>query len=97
MVVGVNRFAIDDEPLQKLEKVDLSVGEDQERRLREIKKKRDGKLVEKCLDELAKAAEDESVNLIPFILEAVKAYASLGEICGVMRKVFGEYRPPSVL
>ena len=42
---------------------------------------------------LEAACKDESVNLMPVILEAVKAYATLGEVCGVMRKVFGEYQP----
>ena len=45
-----------------------------------------------CLSRLKDAAQDEDVNLMPVILEAVKAYASLGEMCGVMREVFGEYQ-----
>jgi methylmalonyl-CoA mutase N-terminal domain/subunit len=45
---------------------------------------------------LRKAAEQENVNLMPLILEAVKEYATLGEICGVLREVFGEYKPPSI-
>jgi methylmalonyl-CoA mutase N-terminal domain/subunit len=47
--------------------------------------------VEKCLAEL-KAAARTDANLMPYILDAVKAYATLGEICGVLREVFGEYQ-----
>ena len=56
-----------------------------------MKAKRDNAAVKAALTGLEKACEDENENLMPHILKAVKTYATLGEICGVMRKVFGEY------
>lgn len=61
--------------------------------LREVKRNRDDQEVKETLKRLKEAAKDEKVNLIPPILEAVKAYATVGEICDVLRGVFGEYRP----
>jgi len=63
--------------------------------LTKIKKERDNAQVQATLKRLREAARDESVNLLPPILEAVKAYASVGEICHVLREVFGEYQPPA--
>jgi len=56
-----------------------------------MKAKRDNAAVQKALTDLKTACEDENENLMPHILNAVRTYATLGEICGVMRKVFGEY------
>ena len=66
--------------------------ERQIKNLREVKGKRDNQAVKRALAHLKEAAEDEEVNLISPILEAVKSYASIGEVCGVLREVFGEYR-----
>ena len=60
--------------------------------LREVKQSRDNQGVEKTLKRLKEVAKDERINLIPVILEAVKGYATVGEICGVLREVFGEYK-----
>ena len=60
-------------------------------KLNAIRKKRDNALVKKTLRAVAEAAADEKVNVIPPTIEAVKAYASIGEICGVLRKTLGEY------
>jgi len=68
------------------------VGERQVAKLAALKAKRDNEAVKNALAALKKAAEG-SDNLMPLILAAVKAYASLGEICDVLRNVFGEYRP----
>ena len=73
------------------EKIDASVGIAQCERLAAMKAKRDNAAVEKALADLKAACEDENENLMPHILNAVRTYATLGEICGVMRKVFGEY------
>jgi methylmalonyl-coA mutase len=56
-----------------------------------MKAKRDNAAVEAALADLKKACNDENENLMPHILAAVKTYATLGEICNVMREVFGEY------
>ncbi|MBR1697220.1 MAG: methylmalonyl-CoA mutase family protein [Anaerovibrio sp.] len=90
-IVGVNKFQIEEEPPKGLLKVDASVGVAQCKRLAEMKAKRDNDAVKAALADLKKACQDENENLMPHILNAVRTYATLGEICGVMREVFGEY------
>ncbi|TCS80553.1 acyl-CoA mutase large subunit family protein [Pectinatus cerevisiiphilus] len=90
-IVGVNKFQIKEEPVKGLLRVDASVGERQKRKLAEMKAKRDNDAVKKTLADLETACKDANENLMPHILNAVRTYATLGEICGVMRKVFGEY------
>lgn len=91
-MVGVNEYTIEGEEVPvKLLRIDPKVEEDQVARLREVRRTRDNRRVKEVLDELhAAAGRDE--NLMPIIIEAVKAYATLGEICDVLRKVYGEYR-----
>ncbi len=91
VIVGVNKFQMEEEPPKGLLKVDASVGVKQCEKLHAMKAKRDNAAVQAALAELEKACADETVNLMPVILAAVETYATLGEICGVMRKVFGEY------
>lgn len=91
VIVGVNKFQVEEEPVKGLLKVDASVGEKQKQKLAQVKAKRDNAAVKKALADLETACKDESENVMPHILAAVKTYATLGEICGVMRKVFGEY------
>ena len=92
IIVGVNKYQKEnEEPPKDLLKVDASVGEKQKKKLAEVKAKRDNAAVKSALEALKKACEDEKENLMPHILTAVKTYATLGEICGVMRSVFGEY------
>lgn len=91
VIVGVNKFQIEEKPVEGLLRVDSSVGELQKKKLADLRAKRDNGAVQDKLAALEKACQDDSVNLMPLILDAVKAYATLGEICGVMRKVFGEY------
>jgi len=92
VVIGVNRFTEAGEQPVELLKVDPAVGERQINRLKEVRRRRDQRRVAETLQQLRKAAQS-SDNLMPYILEAVKAYATMGEICGVLREVFGEYRP----
>ncbi len=91
VIVGVNKFQIEEKPVEGLLRVDSSVGELQKQKLAELRAKRDNAAVRDKLALLEEAAGDEDKNLMPFILDAVKVYATLGEICGVLRKVFGEY------
>jgi len=91
VIVGVNQFQIEEKPVEGLLRVDASVGELQKKKLVELRARRDNAAVQTKLAALEAGCQDESVNLMPLILDAVKAYATLGEICGVMRKVFGEY------
>lgn len=97
IIVGVNKFTQEEEAPKNLLRVDGSVGKLQAEKIAALKARRDNAKVEETLVALEKACADESVNLMPFILEAVEAYATEGEICGVMRKVFGEYKPHTAL
>ena len=92
VIVGVNKFQIEEKPVEGLLRIDNSVRELQKKKLADLRAKRDNAAVEKALSALEAACADENVNLMPLILDAVKTYATLGEICGVMRKVFGEYQ-----
>ncbi len=89
-VVGVNKFRGEDNEEPELLKIDIRVQEDQVEFLNTIRKQRDEDKVQKSLEKL-KAAAESSDNLMPFIIEAVRTYASVGEICNTMRTVFGEY------
>ncbi|MCH4890715.1 methylmalonyl-CoA mutase [Acidaminobacter sp. JC074] len=91
IVVGMNKFQIEEEAPKDLLKVDPAVGEMQKQKLVDLRAKRDNAVVEAKLTELRAACEGTD-NVMPVIIEAVKAYATLGEICGVMREVFGEYQ-----
>lgn len=91
IVVGMNKFQIDEEAPKDLLKVDPAVGEMQKQKLVDLRAKRDNAVVEEKLATLRAACEGTD-NVMPVIIEAVKAYATLGEICGVMREVFGEYQ-----
>lgn len=91
IVVGMNKYQIEEEAPKGLLRVDPSVGEMQKANITKLKASRDNSRVDAALSELKKACEGTE-NVMPFILEAVRSYATLGEICGVMREVFGEYQ-----
>jgi methylmalonyl-CoA mutase N-terminal domain/subunit len=91
IVVGMNKYQIEEEAPKGLLRVDLSVGENQKAALAALKAKRDNTKVEEALVTLKKVCEGTE-NVMPYILDAVRQYATLGEICGVMREVFGEYQ-----
>ncbi len=97
IIVGVNKFQIEEKPVEGLLRVDASVGELQKKKLAKLRAERDNAAVKAALAKLETACVDESVNLMPFIMDAVKTYATLGEICNVMRKVFGEYQAQATL
>ena len=92
VLVGVNKFQVHEPPLKGLLKVDPKVREVQMKRLAELRASRDQKGVEASLKELKKMAQGNG-NLMAPILEGVQAYCTLGEICDVLRGVFGEYEP----
>lgn len=96
IVVGMNKFQIEEKPAEGLLRVNPAVGGAQIQRLTALKKSRDNVAVQNKLDELRKAAQSEA-NLMPYILDAVRVYTSEGEICNVLRDVFGEYRPVEIL
>lgn len=90
VIVGVNKFQTEAVPPKDLLRVDPRVRENQIRRLAEIKSFRDSSVVEKTLKNL-KTVASGSENLMPTILDAVRSRITLGEICGVLREVFGEH------
>ena len=69
----------------------------QTKKLDKVKRNRNNNLVKQKLQALKNGAKQSNVNLMPLILEAVKTYASIGEICNVLREEFGEYRESIVL
>lgn len=91
-VIGVNKFK-DSKKLaeQDVLTADLSVGERQIARLEKMKAARDNEAVKAALEKLREAAKGTE-NLMPYLIDAVKTYATLGEICGVLREEFGEYK-----
>ena len=91
IIVGVNKFQVEEEPPKGLLRVDPKVGVRQKGKIDALKEKRDNKKVKESLEKLRKAC-DGNENIMPFILDAVECYATLGEICGVMRDEFGEYK-----
>ncbi len=93
IVVGVNKFKIEEDPPKGLLKVDPSVGKLQEEKIKQLKATRDNLQVSKALQELKKCAETDK-NLMPPIIKCVRAYCTLGEICDALRAVFGEYKAP---
>jgi methylmalonyl-CoA mutase N-terminal domain/subunit len=90
VVVGVNRFTSEETPRLRLLRVDEAVAARQSASLRAVRARRDGAAVERAVAVVAEAARGRD-NLMPPILAAVRAYASVGEICGALRAVFGEY------
>ncbi len=91
IIVGMNEFTTEEEMQADLLKVDEKLEQEQVERLQTIRSKRDQSLVDEKLSALKQAAEQPNENLMPYILESVKAYATVGEICNTMRDVFGEY------
>jgi methylmalonyl-CoA mutase N-terminal domain/subunit len=96
IVVGVNEFLTEEEIPIKILQIDPKIERKLVERLQQIKRSRNKAKANEALDNLRKAAESENTNLMPFMARAVKEYATLGEICGVLREVFGEYKPSTI-
>jgi len=90
LVVGVNAFQSEDQPIELLQ-IDQAAEEHQVKKLAALRARRDNGRVRKALDALRRAAEGTE-NTMPLILDAVRAYATLGEICDALREVFGSYQ-----
>jgi len=95
-IVGVNDFAVEEAHKPDLLKVDPHGQEAQAQRVRALKARRDPARVAALLESLEEAARDDT-NLMPPILQCVEEYVTLGEICGRLRQVFGEYREVTAL
>ena len=91
IIVGVNEFTTDEDEEVDIEEVSDEEVERQQDRLENIREERDDEAVEAKLDALREAARGDE-NLMPYIIDAVKVYATTGEICDAMRDVFGEYK-----
>jgi len=96
IVVGVNEY-VAEEPLSiPLLKLDPEGESRQRARLARLRGERDNRLCQQCLSNLRRAAEGTD-NLMPYLLDAVRSHGTLGEICDVLREVFGEYREPVII
>src|SRR5690606_16222839 len=95
VIVGVNKYQVDEEPPVPILKVSDEVQRRQIERLREVKRTRHQRRVRETLRDLAAAAH-RGDNIMPPLVDAVRAYATQGEICDTLREVFGEYREQAV-
>ena len=91
IIVGVNQFQSEEEPMKDLLKVNPEIEKRQVEKLSAVKKKRNNQEVQKNLNHLKEIASSEQ-NVMPAILDCVRSYATLGEICDQLRAVFGEYK-----
>jgi len=96
VVVGVNAFRMEVEDPYEILYIDESAATEQIASLNKIRAERDQQKVQDALQALRKAATDESVNTMPFIIDAVKVYATVGEISDALREVFGTYQEPAL-
>ncbi|EEG77373.1 methylmalonyl-CoA mutase, N-terminal domain/subunit [Dethiobacter alkaliphilus AHT 1] len=96
VVIGVNKFITEAEAPKDLLKVNPAVADSQVDKLKKLQENRDQRQVAEALRNLRSVAQS-SDNIMPAIIEAVKVYATLGEICGILREVFGEYQQQVML
>jgi len=94
IVVGVNQFVSEEKHPIEILTIDESVARHQRQKLTELREKRDKARVQAALEALGSAAATDQ-NLMPYVLEGVRAYATLGEMCDVLRRVFGTYEEPA--
>jgi methylmalonyl-CoA mutase, N-terminal domain len=96
VIVGVNRYGLEDEPEVEILRIDPALEEEQVERVRGLRAKRDSAVVEASLAKLKEAAATEDVNLMPLLVEAARAYATLGEMCDALREVWGVWKETPV-
>jgi methylmalonyl-CoA mutase N-terminal domain/subunit len=96
VVVGVNKFATEEERIPETLEIGVETERKQVQRLRKLKKERDNQRVSQMLDRVRSVAKSDE-NIMPVMIDAVKAYATVGEISDALREAFGEYREPSIL
>ncbi len=90
--VGINKYTMEEPPPTNLLKVDMSVGEVEAAKLKKLRAERDAAKWKAALDHLREVSQSDQ-NVMPAVIEAVKARATVGEICDVWRSIYGEYRP----
>jgi len=96
VIVGVNRFQDPDEQPLEILKIDPSLEDKQVERVRALRRRRDAAVAERALDRLRRDAAQEDVNLMPAIIEASRAYVTMGEMCDALREVWGTWRETPV-
>ncbi len=96
IIVGVNAFTLEREPVPEILQINPELEERQKAKVAKVRAERAAKPVADALERVERTARDGG-NLMPAILDAVRAYATLGEISDAMRRVFGEYRPGAML
>jgi methylmalonyl-CoA mutase N-terminal domain/subunit len=96
VVVGVNRFQIDEEPPVNVLRIDPALEQEQIERVRALRERRDAQAVSSSLNKLKQAATTDE-NLLPRILDCVESYATIGEISNTLREIWGEYREMSTI
>ncbi len=96
VIVGVNKFESKEEPATELLEISAETEKRQVARLKKLKQERDNHQVGKVLDRVCDVARSDE-NIMPVLIEAVEAYATIGEISDALRYIFGEYREPSII
>lgn len=91
VIVGLNKFSIKEDAPKNLLRVDRRIQQEQIKRIEDLKSRRDNNEVKKSLEKLKIACQGND-SLMPYIVASVRVYATLGEICNIMRDVFGEYK-----
>ncbi|TSA53078.1 MAG: methylmalonyl-CoA mutase, partial [Planctomycetaceae bacterium] len=86
------KYTMEEPPPTGLLKVDMSLGEIEAAKLKKLRAERDNAAWQKALDKLREVSKTDE-NVMPAVIEAVKAKATVGEVCDVWRELFGEYRP----
>jgi methylmalonyl-CoA mutase N-terminal domain/subunit len=95
IMVGMNKYVTDARHSIPLLEIDEKIGEEQIKRLQDVRRKRDNRATKKSLDDIKNACK-KGTNVMPFCIEAVKNLATQQEICDVYREVYGEYRDPGL-
>ncbi|MGD2250998.1 MAG: methylmalonyl-CoA mutase family protein [Candidatus Methanofastidiosia archaeon] len=95
-VVGVNKYCTKEEAAIPILTVDPELEERQINNLKKLRSKRDNAKVDKALQDIETAAEAGDKNMMPYFMEAARHYATLGEICQVLRDIYGEYKEPAI-
>jgi methylmalonyl-CoA mutase N-terminal domain/subunit len=96
IIVGVNKYVSGDRPQIRLHKVTGKSEKEQLRRIESFKKKRDKAKLNRALEDLSSVLGNPETNVMPFIINAVEAHATTGEIASAFRKIYGEFKPPLV-
>jgi methylmalonyl-CoA mutase N-terminal domain/subunit len=90
--VGINKYTMEEPPPANLLKVDMKIGEIEAEKLKKFRDQRDQGKCDAALNKLKEVSQTDE-NVIPAVIEAVKAKATIGEVCDVWRDIYGEYRP----